>query len=174
MVNWLVARQNWTSWSCDMLWTLPFNSNARSTNCPFQFFFLIWLDTNISILFDFKISKGSLSPAGRAVAAVCWWSDVGKGTSMSGTRFLCPGQVGWLRWGGSTANSCADGPGSWTVSSFRSREGTCKSAGDVSSPRVCVARGDDSCCCNTAAELRWRGLSALLLAEQFVLGEISA
>ena len=140
---------------------------------------LIWLDTNyISISFEFKISKGSLSPAGRAVAAVCWWPDI-KGTSMSGTRSMCPGQVGWLRWGGSTTNSCAVGPGSWTVGSFVSRGGAWRSAGDVSTPWVCVARGDDSCCfklaaicnrCDTVAELRWRGLIALSLAEQFVFG----
>ena len=98
---------------------------------------------------------------------------------MSGTRSMCPGQVGWLRLGGSTANSCADGPGSWTVDSFGSRGGIWRSAGDVSSPRVCVARGDDSCCsklaaicnrCDMAAELRWRVLIALPLAEQFDFG----
>jgi len=100
MVNWLVARQNWTCCFCYWLWTLPFNSNARSTNCPFQMFSFIWLDTNyISISFEFNISKGSLSPAGRAVAAVCWWPDI-EGTSMSETRSMCRGQVGWLRWGG--------------------------------------------------------------------------
>jgi len=62
---------------------------------------------------------------------------------------------------------------------LRVRGGTWRSAGDVSFPRVCVARGDDSCCsklaairnsCDTATEHRWRGLIALPLAEQFVFG----
>jgi len=63
----LVARQNWTCCLCYRLWRLPFNSNARSTNCPIQMFSLIWLDT----IYQFHINYNRIQHKQRVIVT-CW------------------------------------------------------------------------------------------------------
>jgi len=165
----LVARQNWAWCFCNWLWTLPFNSIARSTNFPLPMFSLIWLDSHYKKYINFiRIQRK------QRVIVTCWscrsrrllvtWHqgdiDVWNKIYVSGPSRLASLRrvhrklMRWRPW--QLDGRLLRVPGdAW------------RSAGDVSSPWVCVSRGDKLCCsklaairnrCDTAAELRWRGI----------------